>query len=141
MSQGLKWIESIDSPYRLVYGVVMILCIVYSSLVPAHYRTFADSLVGRSIGLFFMYIILRYLGWGYAVITSLAFLLIIHNAPRNEGFKDKEKEKEKEKDGFEGGGSVTSKEVSGKRWFVEQLLGEKPVAIETDRVTTYPIDK
>jgi hypothetical protein len=125
-----QWIE-LDSPYQLVYGGTVILFIIYSSLLPSSYRVFADSLLGRVFGLGFIYIILQSMGWTYALLTALAFLLIL---PR-EGFKNDKI------DGFNGGGAVSSKEIVGSKWFVEKILGENPIAIETDRVTTYPIDK
>jgi hypothetical protein len=42
---------------------------------------------------------------------------------------------------FNGGGSITEKKTIGNRWFVEKVLGEWPVTIETDRVATDAIDK
>jgi hypothetical protein len=68
-----------------------------------------------------------------------------------EGFlsTDKQKEtftppysqKDKLKEGFTAGGAVTAKNAitHNRRWFVEEVLGECPIAIESDRVTTQAV--
>jgi hypothetical protein len=62
------------------------------------------------------------------MLTALAFLLLLHGAPRKGGIE-----------GFDGGGSVSEKKTVGKRWFVERVLNERPVAISTDQVKTQAI--
>ena len=120
-----------DSPAKLIYGAALILLIVYSSAIPTEYRTFADSLLGRVFGVAIVYGVIESLGWVYGLLTALAFLLIINGAPR---FNNSSLE------AFEGGGSVTEKKVIGKKWFVEQVLGENPKKIATDRVVTTAIE-
>ena len=52
-----------------------------------------------------------------------------------------EKDEAKGTEGFTGGGDVTAKNVitHNRRWFVEEVLGECPTAIESDRVTTQAV--
>jgi hypothetical protein len=149
-------ISRLDSPAMLIYGVLLVLVIVYSPVIPTEARVFADSFLGRVFGVGIIYGITETLGWVYGLLTALAFLLILNGAPRYgnpmmEGFlsTDKQKEtftppysqKDKLKEGFTAGGAVTAKNAitHNRRWFVEEVLGECPIAIESDRVTTQAV--
>jgi hypothetical protein len=120
---------NLDSPIKLIYGVILILIIVYSSEIPSEYRQFADSLLGRIFGIAIVYGVIESLGWVYGLLTALAFMLIVNGADRMNPVE-----------GFDGGGTVTEKKIIGKRWFVEKVLGETPKKIATDKVTTTAID-
>jgi hypothetical protein len=121
---------NLDSPAKLIYGVFLILIIVYSTAIPTEYRIFADSLLGRVFGIAIVYGVIESLGWVYGLLTALAFLLIINGAPRINSSLE----------GFDGGGTVTEKKIVGKRWFVEKVLGEKPKKIATDKVLTTAVE-
>ena len=124
-------LSNIDSPFMLFYGIVLLLLIVYSSIISSSYRTFLDSLLGRIIGLGIVYGTIQLCGWVYGILIALAFLLIISGASRNNYFS---------KEGFDGGGSISSKKTIGNRWFVEKVLGEIPLQIESDKVITQSIN-
>jgi len=113
----------VKSPYELVYGSALVLLIVYSSVVPLPYKQFADSLLGRILGIGCVYATIHYMGWVYGLLTAMAFLLLLHGGVSvNEGFE----------------GSVKETGVpKGKRWYVEKVLGERPSKITMDRVTTH----
>lgn len=115
----------LDSPLLLVYGVLLALVIVYSAAVPDAVRRFADTLLGRLVGILWIYVTVERLGWLFGLFTALAFLMVIYLSPRT-------------LEGFHGGG-VVDKERIGKRWFVERVLGEDPVSISTEKVTTLPV--
>jgi hypothetical protein len=117
----------LDSPSKLIYGVLIVLLITYSSEIPTAYRSFADSLLGRVFGVCIIYGVLETMGWIYGLLTALAFLLLITGASRAS------------LEGFDGGGSVSEKKTIGKRWFVEKVLGENPSTIATDQVKTNAI--
>lgn len=116
-------IATMDSPAKLLYGFVLVVMIVYSSLIPSEYRSFADSLLGRVFGIAVVYGVVEGLGWIYGLLTALAFLLVINGAPStSEGFD----------------GTVTNKSVikHKTKWFVEWALGENPDIIATKDVST-----
>lgn len=134
-------ISRLDSPAMLIYGFLLVLVIVYSPIIPTDARVFADSFLGRVFGVAIVYGITETLGWVYGLLTAMAFLLILNGAPRYgnplmEGFLSKKKE-----EGFTAGGTVTAKNVitHNRRWFVEEVLGECPSAIESDRVMTQAV--
>ena len=122
---------NLDSPAKLIYGVILVITIVYSPVIPTEYRSFADSMLGRVLGIAFVYGVIESMGWVYGLLTALAFLLIINGAPRTENAA---------LEGFDGGGTVTEKRIIGKRWFVEKVLGEHPKKIATDKVITSAIE-
>ena len=124
----------LESPLKLVYGVTLILLIVYSSLVPDNIRTFADTLLGRIIGILWVYLTIETLGWLFGLFTGLALLTIIYLSPYSP-FSSVSPFTE----GFQSSSGVVEKERIGKRWFVERVLGEHPVAISTEKVTTLPV--
>lgn len=113
----------VKSPYELVYGSALVLLIVYSSVVPLPYKQFADSLLGRILGIGCVYATIHYMGWVYGLLTAMAFLLLLHGGVSvNEGFE---------------GGMKETGVPKGKRWYVEKVLGERPSKITMDRVTTH----
>lgn len=120
----------LQSPLKLVYGVSLALLIVYSSLVPDRIRVFADTLLGRIIGILWVYLAVEGLGWLFGLFTGLAFLMMIYLSPHSP-FSSVE--------GFHDASGVVEKERIGRRWFVEKVLGENPVAISTEKVTTLPV--
>ena len=116
----------LDCPSKLLYGVTMILIIVYSSEIPVSYRIFADSILGRVFGIAVVYGTIEMVGWTYGLLTALALLFLIAGASRDNLYEH-----------FDGGGTVSEKRVVGKRWFVEKVLGEKPSKIATDKAITH----
>jgi hypothetical protein len=122
---------NLDSPAKLIYGVLLVLIIVYSPMIPVEYRKFADSLLGRIFGVAIVYGVIESLGWVYGLLTAIAFLLVINGAPSNFAAAT---------EGFDGGGTVTEKKIVGRKWFVEQVLGENPKKIATDKVTTTAVE-
>lgn len=123
-------LANLDSPLKLIYGFLLIVIIVFSPEIPAEYRTFADSLLGRVFGVAIVYGVIETMGWVYGLLTALAFLLVLNGAPRSPSGTE----------GFDGGGTVTEKRIIGKRWFVEKVLGEQPKKIATDKVLTTAIE-
>jgi hypothetical protein len=121
-----QYIATMDSPAKLLYGFVLVVMIVYSSLIPSEYRSFADSSLGRVFGIAVVYGVVEGLGWVYGLLSALAFLLVINGAPSTS-------------EGFDGGGSVSEKRIIKPRWFVEFVLGENPYKIATDQVYTSAI--
>lgn len=122
-------VNSMNSPGTFLYGAVMVVIIVYSSLIPSEYRTFADSMLGRVFGIAIVYGAVETMGWIYGLLTALAFLLIIQGVPSARGGTE----------GFEGGGTVSEKSRIGRSWFVEKVLGEDTRKIATDRVNTQAV--
>lgn len=124
----------LESPLQLAYGVLLALLIVYSSVVPDSIRLFADTLLGRLFGVLWIYLTVEGLGWLFGLFTAFAFLTMVYLSPYSPYALG-----EPLTEGFHASSDVVEKERIGKRWFVERVLGEDPVAISTEKVTTLPV--
>ena len=119
----------LDSPLRLSYAVFLALLLVYSAALPAEIRHFADTLLGRVFAVLWIYLTVEGLGWLFGLFTCMTFLMVIYLSPHTGSVE-----------GFSGsGGGMVEKERVGRRWFVERVLGENPVAIATEKVMTLPV--
>jgi hypothetical protein len=125
------FLMNLDSPAKLIFGFALVLVIVYSPVIPAEYRVFADSLLGRVMAVAAIYGVVEAFGWVYGLLAAMAYILVLNGAPRNDmsGLE-----------GFDGGGTVSEKKIIGRRWFVEKVLGENPKKIATDRVYTSAVE-
>ena len=116
--------DHLDTIPRMLYGFIVIILIVFVDKVPPHIGRYVDTALGRILGLAVIGICLHYVGWTYALLTAVAFLLLIHISNRQQ---------EQGKDGFQ---DLERRQTQGNRWFVETVLGEYPEAIESENVTT-----
>lgn len=117
-------LANLDSTPRLLYGLLIVLLIVFVDQVPAGIGRHIDTALGRVLGIAAVGAVTHYLGFPYGLLTAVAFLLLVHISPRLAATG---------MDGFE---DLTSKDAVGNKWFVEQVLGENPMAIQSDRATT-----
>jgi hypothetical protein len=117
-------LDQLDTTPKLLYGFLVILAIVFIDQVPAGLGRYADTALGRVLGIAAVGAVTHYLGYSYGLLTAIAFLLLVHISPRLAATGT---------DGFE---DLTSKDAVGNKWFVEQVLGENPMAIQSDRATT-----
>jgi hypothetical protein len=117
-------LDHLDTTPKLLYGFLVILAIVFIDQVPAGLGRYADTALGRVLGIAAVGAVTHYLGYSYGLLTAIAFLLLVHISPRLAATGT---------DGFE---DLASKDAVGNKWFVEQVLGENPMAIQSDRATT-----
>ena len=84
------------------------------------------STLGRLLAVVLLYTIHSFLGFLPALLFTMAISLTWLNRPLSkpvEGFLS----------------SIKRTEIQGDKWFVENTLGENPVAITEDRVVTQPV--
>ena len=119
--------DHLDVIPNMIYGFLVIILIVFVDKVPPHVGRYVDTAIGRILGLTAIGLCLHYVGWTYALLTAIAFLLLIHisNRQQQTGFVGT--------DGFQ---DLEKRETLGNRWFVETVLGECPQTIESENVTT-----
>lgn len=120
VSELQKQIENFDPIQNVIYGIVLILAIVFSDKIPLSYRTFLDSTVGRIVAVLIVVLSCIYVGPLYGVLAVLAVLLILSGRPvvSEEGFFDVQ----------------IKKDTIGNNWLVESVLSENPNKINTDVV-------
>lgn len=119
-SDIIHFLPTMDSPIKMIYGCILVLIIVYSSIIPIEYKRFMDSPLGRIFGIAIVYGVIQQLGWVFGILTAMTFLLLLHGGIQvREGF-----------------GNMIKKETTrSPTWYVEQMLG-KPDTIVTDQVVT-----
>ena len=120
-------LKHMDTVPNMIYGLIAIVAIAFSDKIPPSFSTFADSALGRLIGVGIVVAVTHFLGWSYGLLTAVAFLLILRASPRlsnqnADGFKD-----------------MDTREIQGSRWFVERVLGERPKDLINQDVTTQAI--
>jgi hypothetical protein len=127
--QGINFniLNNIDSPIKLIYGLICVILIVYNEMINSEIKQFAETILGKIIGIVILYFVTQFMGWPYGILTALVFVMLLRN---NYSLSE----------GFSGGGTINEKKIVGKRWFVEKVLGEKPKKIETDKVYTSAVE-
>jgi hypothetical protein len=124
MSAPVAIFDNLDTIPNMIYGFLVIVLIVFVDKVPQHMGRYVDTVLGRILGILAIGLVLQYLGWSYALLTAVAFLLLVHiSNNQSEGFEDLEK-----------------RAVIGNRWFVESVLGERPETIESEKVNTKAVE-
>ena len=128
MSGGAKehlidMIRKYTKPIGLYVGLALVLGITYVRQIPARLRAQADSGLARLLLFATTLVIADTYSWVYGLMAALFTVLIISASPRIEGFHDTDMK------------LVTQK----RRWFIEEVMGENPIGIAEDKVTTKAI--
>lgn len=117
-----------EQPVMVLTGLFMVIVIVFLEKVPIEIRKQADSFMGRALLLMFTVTVTVLYGWPMGILAGLMSALLIgaggiHPVTKqvNEGFSSEMNVR-----------IVPSKH----KWFVEKVLGEDPLLIEDDTVTT-----
>ena len=138
---------SLDSPPKLMYGLAVILLIVFVDQIPAPIRDVADSLIGRLVGVGLVAGATVQLGWSYGLLTAVAVLLLLRGARRLSAVADRETDTSPLMAILGVGGPSAAEgfqtqqvaEAIGNRWYVERVLGERPVGIVTTTTETMTV--
>lgn len=106
---------------ELVGGILLILGIVFPANIPIEFRKQASTLLGRLLLFCILVIILLYGKWTYGVLFAVFIAILLSTRSPKEGFTSE----------------FTFNMVNDKKkWWVEQVLNENPVAIQDDKVST-----
>jgi len=109
---------------ELVGGILLILGIVFPANIPIEFRKQASTLLGRLLLFCILVIILLYGKWTYGVLFAVFIAILLSTRSPKEGFTSE----------------FTFNMVNDKKkWWVEQVLNENPVAIQDDKVSTNAI--
>ena len=123
--------DNLDTIPNMIYGLLVIILIVFVDKIPPHIGRYVDTALGRILGLTAIGLCLHSLGWTYALLTAVAFLLLVHISNRQQ-----EDAVFLSKTGVDGFQDLEKRQIQGNRWFVEAVLGECPEVIESENVTT-----
>jgi len=116
--------QHLDTVPNMIYGTLMIVLITFNGQIGGTLAGYADSALGRVLGIGLVLAVTQMMGWTYGLLTALAFLLIVHGSPRLAATSI---------DNFE---DLKRQDAKGTKWFVERVLGESPEGITTDTAAT-----
>jgi len=116
-------IESARNPLQTTLLLFLVSGIVFESKIPTEWCEWADTIYGKTI-IIAVFLFLEYnYNWTLGILWLLfALLLVSPQAVRMEGFND-----------------YTYVNDKKKKWFVEEVLSENPVAIKEREINTYPV--
>ena len=108
-----------------IFGLILVLIAVFADKIADEYSTFIYSDVGTLILFGGVLAILYMKGPVLGILSGMAALMLYNSASASGGeqFTDYQYRKYHNKH----------------RWFVEEVLGERPKAVETDRVQTISV--
>ena len=117
-----------EQPVVVLVTLFLVIIIVFLEKVPIEIRKQADSFLGRALLLTFTILVTILYGWPLGILSALMSVLLIGaggihpiTKPIKEGFSSE----------------MNVRIVPGKhKWFVEKVMGENPLLIEDDVVTT-----
>ena len=101
----------------------------FIEIAPRKSLEFLDTTLGRSLFFLFPFLIAVLLDWPTGLLAGVVSLIIfarLQKQDSSEGFSDTS-------DGTDNSTKLIS---NSHRWFIERVLGESPVAISSDRITT-----
>ena len=115
-------INASKNPLQTIILLLLISAIVFESKIPSKWCEWADTVYGKAIVVAVFLFLEHSYHWSLGILWILfALLLVSPEALRIEGFNDY--------------ALVDGK----KRWFVEKVLKENPVAIKEREINTYPV--
>jgi hypothetical protein len=107
--------------HNLLY-LVFITAIVYVSQIPECYRKYGNNFIVRALLFGSIVLVNNYISYIHALLLALFVVLFISFTPGIESFEDLR--------------IVAKKE---QRWYDEQVLGEDPELMETEKVQTQAV--
>jgi hypothetical protein len=101
----------------------------FIEIAPRKSLDFLDNILGRSLFFILPFLIAILTDWSTGLLAGVVSLIIfarLQKQDSSEGFSDTS-------DGTDNSTKIIS---NSHRWFIERVLGESPVAISSDRITT-----
>lgn len=114
-------------PVQTFFLLAIILAIVFARKLPIELLEFSDSLLGRGVHMGMTYYITQSFGWSMGVLAAVfvGILIGLGSARRIAS--------------VEGFNSDIKFIENNHKWFIEKVMGENPILIEEDTVSTQAI--
>lgn len=134
---------------KLLVVIVLTMLIVFSGAVPPAYKKLLDTWYGRIVALLAVLMITNVGGWPLGILAVVAALTLMPVGVR-EGFEGGANGifhpinnascvlPPRAEEGFEGDKLQVVPAERRQRWFIERVMHEDPVEIETNNVETLP---
>jgi hypothetical protein len=154
MSGGMREImidftQKHSNQAEIILGILLVIAITFVEQIPSVISRQATTLPGRLLSFVILLGILSYTRWlhGFLFVVLVALMMVSKKTVEgflgshiSEGFSSsKQSQSTKGAEGFEPSDYSTLIVPSKKKWFVEEVLGENPVAIVDEKVRTSAI--
>lgn len=124
----LDYLENTKQTQSILLYIFITLVIVFKDQIPPSIYVQSDSLLGRIFIVVSVYFVTSYYGWILGLLYAIAYALLL-GLPNQLSSTVKE--------GFGSGGESSLQVVpTAKKWLVEKILHENPIAIEEEKVVT-----
>ena len=121
---------TIKSPMTVISVILLLIAGSFAEIAPRKSLEFLDSTLGSMLLFVSPFVVSGILDWPTGLLTAVISLIIVARLQRyevSEGFGN---------NGDDDGSMITELIPNPKRWFVEKILGETPIAISSDRVSS-----
>uniref|UniRef100_A0A6C0AP38 Uncharacterized protein n=1 Tax=viral metagenome TaxID=1070528 RepID=A0A6C0AP38_9ZZZZ len=129
----LSWITNTHSvlqwPLTIISVAGLLVLGSFVEIAPRKSLEILDNTLGRSLFFILPFLIAVLIDWPTGLLAATVSLIIfarLQKPDSSEGFSDTS----------DSGDSSTKFISNSHRWFIERILGESPLAISSDRVTT-----
>ena len=116
--------KKFEAPIKIYVLVGLILAITFVKQIPIAIRSQAGSILGRLFLFSATLAMAEYYSWTNGLLMAVLSLLLLSMAPRPS------------REGFQSMPANLRLITDNKKWFVERILKENPVAIEEEKVKT-----
>jgi hypothetical protein len=129
----LSWVTNTYSvlhwPLTILSVAGLVILGSFIEIAPRKSLEFLDNTLGRSLFFLLPFLIAVLIDWPTGLLSGVVSLIIFERLQKqdsSEGFTDTS-------DGIDNSTKIIS---NSHRWFIERVLGESPLAISSDRITT-----
>lgn len=126
----IEYFENTKQTQAVLLYIYATLLIVFKDQIPPSVYLQADSLLGRIFILISTYFVTVTYGWILGLLLAIAYALLL-------GLPNQQRTMT---EGFSSGGETSLQVIpTAKKWLVEKILHENPIAIEEEKVMTQPV--
>ena len=115
----LEFYKKVEYPIHGLLYFILKMGIIYGQQIPDSIKVYGPNPVYRILAFILVLAVSKYISVFHAILLALLILLHVSFTPGLEGYENS---------------LMTARKQ--KRWFDEQVLGEKPMAYENDKVIT-----
>ena len=115
----LEFYKKVEYPIHGILYLILITAIIYGNQIPDSIKAFGPNPIYRVFAFILVLAVSKYISVFHAMLLALLILLHISFTPGLEGYENS---------------LMTARKQ--RRWFDEEVLGEKPMAYQNDKVIT-----
>ena len=115
----LEFYKKVEYPIHGILYLILMTAIIYGNQIPDSIKAFGPNPIYRVFAFILVLAVSKYISVFHAMLLALLILLHISFTPGLEGYENS---------------LMTARKQ--RRWFDEEVLGEKPMAYQNDKVIT-----